>query len=72
MNHCTGGPATDQYAAFDAMVAWVEQHRAPEKIIAHAGPTSPFPGRERPLCAFPKIARYRGGDPEKAESFTCS
>lgn len=73
MNHCTGGPATDQYAAFDAMVAWVEQQHAPERIIARASPASPFPGRERPLCAFPKIARYRGhGDPEKAESFVCS
>lgn len=73
MNHCTGGPATDQYQAFDAMVAWVEQKQAPERLIARAGPASPFPGRERPLCAFPKIARYRGhSDPEKAESFTCS
>ena len=26
----------------------------------------------RPLCAYPRAARYKGsGDPSKAESFTC-
>lgn len=72
MCHCTGGPATDTYDVFAALVKWVEAGSAPERIIATAGPGSPWPGRERPLCAFPKVARYDGhGDPEKAASFSC-
>ncbi|WP_255602252.1 tannase/feruloyl esterase family alpha/beta hydrolase [Glacieibacterium megasporae] len=73
MGHCQGGPATDGYDAFGAVVAWVEHAKAPESLIATANPRSPWPGRTRPLCAFPKVARYDGtGDVEKAASFTCS
>jgi len=32
----------------------------------------PFRGRARPLCPYPGIARYKAGDPEKAESFVCA
>ena len=35
-------------------------------------PASWAPDRTRPLCAYPKVARYKGtGDIEKAESFVC-
>ena len=27
--------------------------------------------RSRPLCAYPKAARYANGDPDKASSFVC-
>lgn len=73
MNHCNGGFATDQFGAFAALVDWVERKQAPERIEAHASPMSPWAQRSRPLCAYPKIARYKGaGDPEDAASFTCS
>ena len=71
MNHCAGGPATDQYDALSAVVDWVENGKAPDQIEAIAGPMSPWPGRTRPLCAYPKIARYRSGDLNRAESFIC-
>jgi feruloyl esterase len=71
MNHCTGGPATDQYDALSAVVDWVEKRTAPDRIEATAGPMSPWPGRSRPLCPYPKIARYRSGDLNRAESFAC-
>jgi feruloyl esterase len=71
MNHCGGGPATDQYNALAAIVEWVEYGRAPDRIEAKAGPTSPWPGRTRPLCPYPKIARYKSGDVNRAESFVC-
>jgi feruloyl esterase len=71
MNHCTGGPATDQFDALTAVVDWVEQGRAPDRIEARAGPMSPWPGRSRPLCAYPKIARYHSGDLNQAASFVC-
>jgi len=74
MNHCQGGPATDSYDGVAAIVEWVEQGRAPERIPAAAPPTNRyFPNRTRPLCAFPAYARYSGsGDVERAESFACT
>jgi len=72
MAHCAGGPATDQFSAFDALVDWVEKGTAPDKILAKAGPASPWPGRTRPLCAYPKAAHYKGtGSIEDADSFRC-
>jgi hypothetical protein len=72
MNHCAGGPATDQFDAFTALVNWVEKSAAPERIVATAGQNSPWPGRTRPLCAYPKQARYKGaGSVEDAGNFVC-
>jgi feruloyl esterase len=72
MNHCGGGPSTDQFDAFSAMVDWVEKAAAPERIVATAGPNSPWPGRTRPLCAYPAQARYSGsGSIEDASNFVC-
>ena len=72
MAHCSGGPATDQFDSFDALVAWVEKGQAPDQILAKAGQGSPWPGRTRPLCPYPKIARYKGsGSLEEAASFRC-
>jgi feruloyl esterase len=72
MAHCGGGVATDRYNAFDALVDWVEHDRAPDRLIAKAGPATPWPNRERPLCPYPQIARYKGqGSPEAADSFIC-
>jgi pimeloyl-ACP methyl ester carboxylesterase len=72
MAHCAGGPATDQFSAFDALVDWVEKGVAPDQLLAKAGPASPWPGRTRPLCVYPKVARYKGtGNIEEADSFRC-
>jgi feruloyl esterase len=72
MNHCGGGPATDRFDAFSALVSWVEKKTAPERIVATAGPGTPWPGRTRPLCRYPAIAKYKGsGSIEDAASFVC-
>jgi len=72
MNHCAGGPSTDQFDAFTALVNWVEKGAPPEKIIAAAGRNTPWPGRTRPLCPYPQQARYRGtGNIEDAGNFSC-
>jgi poly(3-hydroxybutyrate) depolymerase len=72
MNHCGGGPSTDRYDAFNALVAWVETKAAPERIIATAGPMTPWPNRTRPLCQYPAYARYKGtGSIEDAQNFVC-
>ena len=72
MNHCGGGPSTDRYDAFGALVAWVEAKTAPERIVATAGPMTPWPGRTRPLCEYPAYAHYKGaGSIEDAANFVC-
>jgi Tannase and feruloyl esterase len=72
MAHCSGRPATDEFDAFAALVKWVEQGKAPDRILAKAGPGTPWPGRTRPLCPYPEYARYSGrGSIDKASSFRC-
>lgn len=70
MGHCSSGAATlDRFDLLQAVVDWVEQGKAPEKVTA-TGPA--FPGRSRPLCAYPQHAEYNGqGNPEDAASFEC-
>ena len=68
MLHCGGGEATDRFEMLDAITAWVERGEAPERIIASG---AAMPGITRPLCAYPKVARYNGGNPADASSFVC-
>ena len=68
MTHCNGGPATDQFDMLAAIQSWVEEGRAPERIIARG---KSFPGATRPLCPYPTIARYKGGNPQDETSFAC-
>lgn len=70
MNHCAGGAATDDFDALAALVRWVEEGRAPERIEAR-GSGGAFAAVARPLCPFPKVARYQGGDEKSAASFEC-
>lgn len=72
MGHCAGGPATSSFEMLDALEQWVEQGVAPASIVATAPAGTPWPGRTRPLCAYPLVARYKGGDVESAASFTCA
>ncbi len=84
MGHCSGGPATDQFDMLQSLVNWVEGGVAPDSVIAasrgvgNAGganadvPASWALTRTRPLCAYPKVARYNGtGSIEDAANFSC-
>jgi feruloyl esterase len=69
MAHCGGGPALDHFDMLSAVVKWVEKGTAPDSVIATG---QAFPGRSRPLCAYPKHAQYTGsGDSEDAHNFRC-
>ena len=69
MGHCGGGQALDQFDLLGAIVNWVEKGKAPMSVIATG---KAFPGRSRPLCAYPRHAQYKGdGNPEDANSFEC-
>jgi feruloyl esterase len=69
MTHCDGGKATDQFDMLEAITAWVEEGRAPDQIKATG---KAFPGASRPICPYPLVARYKGGDVNNADSFTCT
>jgi hypothetical protein len=70
MGHCGGGSATlDTFDMLSASVGWVEKGQAPESVTATG---RAFPGRSRPLCAWPAHAQYKGqGNVEDAANFTC-
>lgn len=74
MTHCSGGPATDNFDSIQAMVDWVEKGQAPDRIAAWAAPNQAwFPKRSRPLCPYPRYARYTGsGSVEDAANFVCA
>jgi Tannase and feruloyl esterase len=70
MGHCQGGStALDRFDMLSAVVDWVEKGVAPDRVVA-TGPA--FPGRSRPLCAYPRHAQYIGhGDANDATNFVC-
>ncbi len=83
MNHCSGGPATDQFDMLTPLMRWVEKGKPPKAVVASArgagnagGENADVPAdwasdRTRLLCPYPQVAVYHGGDPENAESFAC-
>jgi feruloyl esterase len=88
VQHCAGGAGPSFFGQFGAargdaannisaaLEQWVEKGTAPEKIIAtkFKNPANPNGGieRTRPLCAYPKVARYKGsGSTDEAENFEC-
>ena len=74
VNHCRGGIGTEDFDALSALVEWVEQGKAPDRILARSSPSNRVhPDRSRPLCAWPSYPKYDGrGDHESAESFACT
>ena len=71
MNHCGGGPAMENFDALTALEKWTEENIAPDYIVGKAGKEYPDQNKEQPLCPYPKVATYIGGDKNKASSFEC-
>jgi hypothetical protein len=84
MNHCSMGPAADQFDLLGPLVKWVEQGVAPQAVVASVrgagnagGVNTELPAdwsaqRTRPLCAYPTVATYKGsGSLEDASNFSC-
>jgi hypothetical protein len=70
--HCGGGAGPAPANPNDALLAWVEEGKAPDMIPAIRRDQSGIT-RSRPLCAYPLVAKYRGsGSTDQASSFTCS
>ena len=71
MSHCGGGVCPDQHDPVTPLINWVENGKAPEKIIAKQIKDGNIV-RTRPLCPYPEVARYEGkGSIDEADNFEC-
>ena len=72
MNHCGGGNGCSSFEKLATMDKWLETGKAPDEMLGAKidhGQTV----RTRPICAYPKIARYKGaGSEDEASSFVCT
>jgi hypothetical protein len=68
----TGAPSNSDL--FGALVAWVEEGRAPAKLtLVEQEVRPPFTvKRSRPLCEWPEVPHYRAGDINAALSYACA
>ncbi len=72
MNHCGGGDGPSRIDPLAAIEQWVEQDKAPDRLLATHPGTKDTVDRTRPLCPYPQIAKYRGsGSIDDAASFVC-
>lgn len=81
MDHCGGGTGTSTFQLVTALSNWVEKGIAPDGTgvldtpVASraANAATGLTARTRPLCPYPKIAKYTGsGSVDAASSFTCA
>lgn len=68
MTHCGEGSALDDFDPLAAVEKWVEHHEAPAQMPAKG---KNFPGLEQPLCPYPQVAQYQGGDAKNIQSYAC-
>jgi hypothetical protein len=70
--HCGGGPGAAEVDWLSVIVDWVENNKAPEKLIASKKENGKVI-MTRPLYPYPAHAAYKGsGDANSAESFTAT
>jgi feruloyl esterase len=70
MGHCGGGSGPSNLDMIGAIDQWVQTGTAPEQLLASNPPGQP--PRTRPLCPYPKIAKYTGqGNTDEARNFRC-
>ena len=71
--HCAGGPGPDRVDWVEAIRAWVEDGRAPERLLATKLGEDDEVAMTRPVCPYPQVAVYDGsGDPNDEGSFACA
>ena len=69
--HCQAGLAPYPYDSLETLVRWVEQGEAPATLTA-VNRTATGDGATRPLCPYPRIQVYVGGDGNSPASFSCA
>lgn len=71
MTHCSGGEGPNLFDKVGALDRWVEEGKAPERIVA-SHVTDGKVDRTRPLCPYPQVAKYKGtGSIDDAANFDC-
>jgi feruloyl esterase len=71
VGHCRGGTGADQFDALRPLVDWVEHGVPPDQIVASRIVDGQVV-RTRPLCAYPRVARWTGdGRMDDAANFSC-
>lgn len=72
MAHCAGGEGPSNFDALTALERWVEHGMAPDTITASRSQDGKVV-RTRPLCAYPRRAKYVGtGSIDDAKNFVCA
>ena len=73
VTHCAGGAGPQPTGLIEALLAWVEEGKAPETLPATRRAQAGAVTRSRPLCAYPLVAKYKGsGSTDEAANFVCS
>lgn len=81
VSHCEGGPGPSFFDKLDVLERWTERGLKPERIVAikyendalakEGKPTKLV--RTRPICPWPKVARYKGsGSTDDEANFSCA
>jgi feruloyl esterase len=72
VGHCGGGAGPAPTGLLDALLAWVEDGKAPETLTAVRRDQAGTITRSRPLCQYPLVAKYTGtGSTDDATNFVC-
>lgn len=72
VGHCGGGVGASTVDLLGAMTLWVEAGIPPDNgLIASKIASDGETEFTRPLCEYPEVPVYRGGDPDDANSFKC-
>lgn len=70
--HCSGGPGPDTVDWPATLADWVENGKAPDRVIARKAAAGGAGSRTRPLCPYPQHAEYTGaGSTDDAANFVC-
>ncbi|UCH44535.1 MAG: tannase/feruloyl esterase family alpha/beta hydrolase [Nitrospiraceae bacterium] len=72
VEHCFGGPGPSFVNFLTEIDQWFATGKAPEQVTALWLDETMQPTDSRPVCAYPKVAKYDGkGDTRNAASFSC-
>ena len=71
MFHWSGGDGPNTLDPVSALEEWVERAKAPDRMVASRWSNGKV-DRTRPLCPYPRVARYKGtGTIDDAKNFRC-
>ncbi len=69
-NHGFNGPGPSPIGMMEAVIRWVEDGQAPDRIDAEQRKETGKLIRTRPVFAYPRVAKYKGtGSPDDAANF---